>query len=135
MYELLPADWPDYTSSDSETDSEVEPITGVSGAEVPSDFSRAVSHSDTSLAPCHILPERSDDDVSLGGSVGRRFASPVAGESDGSTFISPEGRHQTAHRILSLLSEIGHSNAVSKLPLAERDFLPCKFCKGVVQIV
>ena len=42
---------------------------------------------------------------------------------------------ETAHRILNLLSEIGHSNMVTKLSFSERNFLPCKYCKGQVQIV
>ena len=42
---------------------------------------------------------------------------------------------QTAHKILNLLSEIGHSNIAETPPFMEKNFLPCKFCTGPIYVV
>jgi len=41
----------------------------------------------------------------------------------------------TAHRILNLLSEIGHSSFVDNMTFLEKQFHPCKYCKGRLQIL
>lgn len=50
-------------------------------------------------------------------------------------FRPPPPEDKTAHKILTLLTELGHSHLVEQVPLIDRNFLPCKFCKGAVQIV
>ncbi|XP_076454481.1 golgin subfamily A member 2-like [Babylonia areolata] len=131
------SEWPDYTSSDSDADSEVEPIVG--GAEIPPSPS-----SDTSTPPS-LLPNSADHAHSHAHHPhpqGRRrthsthsTASHRSGAESGAGPGSLPEDDETAHRILNLLSEIGHSNLVNKLSFTERNFLPCKYCKGAVQVV
>lgn len=49
----------------------------------------------------------------------------------------PHGQKEdvTAHKILNLLSEIGHSSFVDNLSFMEKQFHPCKYCKGRLQIL
>lgn len=130
-------EWPDYTSSESDAESEVEPIIG--GAEIPP------SPSSETSAPPSLLPDSADLSHKPGHTHsqahhhGRHRTHSTGSHSVGGggsvagSVVQEED--ETAHRILSLLSEIGHSNLVNKLSFTERNFLPCKYCKGAVQVV
>ncbi|KAL5011292.1 hypothetical protein ScPMuIL_009843 [Solemya velum] len=99
-------DWPDYTSSDTDSDSEVETIIG---------------GSEKLLVPARTMKSKvphSEEDTN---SSHRSHSESVDGE-------------HTAHRILNLLSEIGHSSLTDKT-LTDYHCLSCKYCKGKVQIV
>ncbi|CAG5119625.1 unnamed protein product, partial [Candidula unifasciata] len=139
-------DWPDYTSSESDTDSEVEPIVGGQGA-------AAVTDSE-------VTPQPSPP----GSPQTRTSRSETYSQEDGEEaenhpphphhhhhhnhhhhhrhhhhpdqpFRPPPEGDKTAHKILTLLTELGHSHLVEQVPLIDRNFLPCKFCTGAVQIV
>ncbi|KAL8596529.1 hypothetical protein ACOMHN_041591 [Nucella lapillus] len=141
------SEWPDYTSSDSDADSEVEPIIG--GAEIPPSPS-----SDSTTPPSLNYNTTPNDDIDPSSSStphnhhhphhhhrqrthsthsSASHRTEVGGMVGGGGGIQEDDK--TAHRILSLLSEIGHSNLVNKLSFTERNFLPCKYCKGAVQII
>lgn len=124
-------DWPDYTSSESDTESEVEPIVG--GVEIPPSPA-----SDASTPPT-LHPDAADE-ANHGHSHAHHHHHHHDRHHNHSESHSVAGSavqddDQTAHRILNLLSEIGHSNLVQQLSFTDRNFLPCKYCKGAVQIV
>lgn len=107
------------------------------GAELPPSPTSSVS------TPPTLLAESLDGQASVkqvhghthhGRHPPHSVASHASSTSHPSGFAVQE-EDETAHRILNLLSEIGHSNMVDKLPFTERNFLPCKYCKGAVQIV
>lgn len=126
-------DWPDYTSSESDADSEVEPIVG--GADYPPSSSVESSSSFSQLT------DSAADSVHKAGHSHahhqhhrhRTHSQSSRGHSAAESGVAEDD--ETAHRILNLLSEIGHSNLVTKLSFTERNFLPCKYCKGAVQII
>ena len=107
-------DWPDYTSSESDTESEVEAI--VSGKDnisprIPSEEEQTT-------------PTMSEQEVT------KHIHVPVA------QHVAVPQTDNTANKILNLLSEIGHSNLVDHpTTCIDHNFLPCKYCKGQVQIV
>ncbi|XP_041370110.1 golgin subfamily A member 2-like isoform X2 [Gigantopelta aegis] len=142
-------DWPDYTSSESDTESEVETIVGgaegtavmqVDGHRVDSDRESAAGYGDQQeTVPNHTDMGNKHELTAEGEQVGdhaqnhkhvhyhhheNHVPRPLVSEED-----------QTAHRILNLLSEIGHSSMVEKPPFMDRNFLPCKFCTGPVYVV
>ncbi|KAK3088299.1 hypothetical protein FSP39_017253 [Pinctada imbricata] len=102
-------DWPDYTSSESDSESEVETIVG----------------GKNSISPATPVNEEE--------------ITPVVTEHETSKHINQVPVAQTdntANKILNLLSEIGHSNLVDHpTTCIDHNFLPCKYCKGKVQIV
>ncbi|KAL4219452.1 putative golgin subfamily A member 2-like protein 5 [Mactra antiquata] len=118
-------DWPDYTSSESDTESEVETIVGGKddvhvhdnhGTPVAMESSDDIEHSNTSVNSHH---------HTIDNSVVHNTHSNIQ-----------EGTEEvTAHKILNLLSEIGHSNLVDNLSFMEKQFHPCKYCKGRLQIL
>ncbi|KAK6195949.1 hypothetical protein SNE40_001270 [Patella caerulea] len=100
-------DWPDYTSSEDDSDSEVEQIVG--GAE--------------------------NGDVTPTQQPSPAPSTPTSDSQSNKSNNKAQEEDQTAHRILHLLSEIGHSNLVEKASFMERNFLPCKYCKGRLMVV
>lgn len=49
--------------------------------------------------------------------------------------VTSATEEQTAHKILNLLNELGHSNLVDRSASIEQQFHPCKYCKGRLQIL
>jgi hypothetical protein len=101
------ADWPDYTSSESDADSEIEVV---QRTEQSTDGSRLEQSTDRSRLEAS-TPEPAEE--------------------------QPVKDNQTASKILHLLSEIGHSNLIDHTveDHIDHNFLPCKYCKGQVHIV
>ncbi|KAK3784438.1 hypothetical protein RRG08_039439 [Elysia crispata] len=140
------SDWPDYTSSESDTDSEVEPIVGGQQGPATPDLhlsSPPVSLQDGALSINSVVKENGHSDA---GSVDQlqqhhhhyhrqRHHSHSNHEAEHAVMTRPTENNGTAHKILTLLTELGHSHLVEQVPLIDRNFLPCKFCKGAVQIV
>ena len=56
-------------------------------------------------------------------------------QGQGHTPIISANEGQTAHKILNLLNELGHSNLVDRSASIEQQFHPCKYCKGRLQIL
>ncbi|GFO02133.1 golgin subfamily a member 2 [Plakobranchus ocellatus] len=151
-------DWPDYTSSESDTDSEVEPIVGGQQGPATPDLQHSPESSPPESPRDGALPgDRLD--LENGPSEkedhynhnhhhhhhhhqhqGRQHHHSHSHhhhhhhETDVAAAGPPEN-DRTAHKILTLLTELGHSHLVEQVPLIDRNFLPCKFCKGAVQIV
>ncbi|BFZ20286.1 hypothetical protein BsWGS_23325 [Bradybaena similaris] len=149
-------DWPDYTSSESDTDSEVEPIVGGQQASVADD-SELTPQPSPPASP-RIRTSRSHDPFDKHSNHGSETYSQGDGEEAENHQSHPHHHHhhhhhhrhhhhndqpfrpppegdKTAHKILTLLTELGHSHLVEQVPLIDRNFLPCKFCTGAVQIV
>ncbi|XP_070176381.1 golgin subfamily A member 2-like isoform X2 [Littorina saxatilis] len=136
------AEWPDYTSSESDAESEVEPIIG--GAEIPPSPSSDISSPsgldqevrDSAHKASHAHNHGHSHPHHHHHHHGRHRTHSTGSQSmGGASSVAHEEEDQTAHRILNLLSEIGHSNLVNKLSFQERNFLPCKYCKGAVQVI
>ncbi|KAH9500271.1 hypothetical protein Btru_073590 [Bulinus truncatus] len=142
-------DWPDYTSSESDTESEVEPIVGGQHRAATPDSDQASPLSSFNSPEQSVLHPAHRTDVYNGHADGY---SADYEENDVQhhlhhhhhhphhhnhhpTFKPPPQEDKTAHKILTLLTELGHSHLVEQIPLVDRNFLPCKFCKGAVQIV
>ena len=107
------ADWPDYTSSEEDSDSEVETIVG--GQETESDNVGETTplennNSDQQHHKHHQHPSQDQRNVEKSKTVER---------SDG-----------TATKIMNLLSEISHNTMTDRT--VDHNFLPCKYCKGKV---
>ncbi|XP_071111541.1 golgin subfamily A member 2-like isoform X4 [Haliotis cracherodii] len=121
-------DWPDYTSSESDSESEVEPIVGGThdtDSATPTEEINQPMLTDTPSPDQSLNTEDTDMTIHKENHAhGTKHMHRTLPEED-----------QTAHRILHLLSEIGHSNLVEKPPFTERNFLPCKFCQGPIHIV
>ncbi|XP_046338569.2 golgin subfamily A member 2-like isoform X3 [Haliotis rufescens] len=121
-------DWPDYTSSESDSESEVEPIVGGThdtDSATPTEEINQPMLTDTPSPDQSLNTEDTDMNIHKENHAhGTKHMHRTLPEED-----------QTAHRILHLLSEIGHSNLVEKPPFTERNFLPCKFCQGPIHIV
>ncbi|XP_005113566.2 golgin subfamily A member 2 [Aplysia californica] len=164
-------DWPDYTSSESDTDSEVEPIVGgqqmpaTPDSEMTPQSSPPDSPRDGEEVAAHRLALYNDQDSNHDASHMDADSASVSSDQkhshrshghshhhphhsnnhhhnhhhpadpSSSSFPAPAEEDHTAHKILSLLTELGHSHMVDQVPLIDRNFLPCKFCKGAVQIV
>ncbi|XP_059149910.1 golgin subfamily A member 2-like isoform X2 [Physella acuta] len=157
-------EWPDYTSSDSDTESEVEPIVGGqqrpptpdsehTPRSSPSASPRVTSH------PAHSLDLYNGHSSEEMDGYTQDVEEEETHEHNGhrhkhhhhhhqhhdhhhhphhdhhKAFRPPPPEDKTAHKILTLLTELGHSHLVEQVPLIDRNFLPCKFCKGAVQIV
>ncbi|CAL1537154.1 unnamed protein product [Lymnaea stagnalis] len=143
-------EWPDYTSSESDTESEVEPIVGGQQGPATPD-SELTPQSSASASPEDSTHPGHRHDMSNG-----HISDDMEAEEEDNhnhhrhhhhhhqhtqhhdhqqTFKAPPEHDKTAHKILSLLTELGHSHLVEQIPLIDRNFLPCKFCKGAVQIV
>lgn len=134
-------DWPDYTSSESDTESEVETIIG---GKTNLDLSQTdfiqenhVNHHE------HVPRERTHSQRTSDSYEDHAHHEGHTAHYEGH-HLHHEGHkghyheghvHEghTAHKILNLLSEIGHSNLVDTI--VDHNFLPCKYCKGQVQIV
>ncbi|XP_062616382.1 golgin subfamily A member 2-like [Saccostrea cucullata] len=103
-------DWPDYTSSESEGESEVEAVVG--------------NHHPETDPESRLQPSIPEPEVHH-----HHHHHPVE--------ESPTKDNQTANKILHLLSEIGHSNLIDHTmeDHIDHNFLPCKYCKGQVYIV
>lgn len=103
-------DWPDYTSSESEGESEVEAVVG--------------SHHPETDPESRLQPSIPEPEVHH-----HHHHHPVE--------EPPTKDNQTANKILHLLSEIGHSNLIDHTmeDHIDHNFLPCKYCKGQVYIV
>ncbi|KAK6980403.1 golgin subfamily A member 2 [Biomphalaria glabrata] len=149
-------DWPDYTSSESDTESEVEPIVGgqqraSTPDSEPSQLSLG-SPEESALHPAHrsnvynghtreetdggYSPDDEDNDMHQGQHLHHHHHhSHHHHQHTPPSFRLPPEEDKTAHKILTLLTELGHSHMVEQIPLIDRNFLPCKFCKGAVQIV
>lgn len=121
-------EWPDYTSSESDSESEVEPIVGGThdtDSATPTEEINQPMLTDTPSPDQSLNTEDTDMNIHKENHAhGTKHMHRTLPEED-----------QTAHRILHLLSEIGHSNLVEKPPFTERNFLPCKFCQGPIHIV
>ncbi|KAL3872084.1 hypothetical protein ACJMK2_040039 [Sinanodonta woodiana] len=100
-------EWPDYTSSESDVESEVEAIVG--GKEHDAYFESPDSTDNTEHE--NIIQATKE--------------APA----------THEVKDSTANKILNLLSEIGHSNLVDRSGFAENNFHPCKFCRGSLQVL
>lgn len=100
-------DWPDYTSSSSESD--VDQI--ITGSGDQPDTSVHSSHSgdhSSSVVPRH-----------------KKSPKPAI----------PTTEDLTAQKIMYLLSEIGTSNLVDRMPPDDRHFLHCDRCTGRLMVV
>ena len=148
------SDWPDYTSSDSDTESEVETIIGGKDDRPHHHDDRLHSdqgqgqHSDTDMQEPHHKRTRkhshtsnrsrnhssSQSDLPLHQGQGH---TTVQGHIPGQGHIpiTSATEEQTAHKILNLLNELGHSNLVDRSASIEEQFHPCKYCKGRLQIL
>lgn len=129
------SDWPDYTSSESDTESEVETIVGGKDDVVHNEHVAMDSTPDTSDInhTNHSLSNHVDNaHVHIDSQTQR-----VRTHSMHSTHSkSPDDKEEvTAHKILNLLTEIGHSNLVDSASFMEKQFHPCKYCKGRLQIL
>ena len=114
------ADWPDYTSSEEDSDSEVETIVG--GQETESDNVGETTPLENNNSDQqhhkhhhhehhqHHHPSQDQRNVEKSKTVER---------SDG-----------TATKIMNLLSEISHNTMTDRT--VDHNFLPCKYCKGKV---
>ncbi|RUS87064.1 hypothetical protein EGW08_005140 [Elysia chlorotica] len=143
------SEWPDYTSSESDTDSEVEPIVG--GQQGPSTpdlqdahFSPHLSSLPDGTQPNSAVVENGHGDGGTGDHHDEHHHSHYSHHHHHRhRHHSHHSHHEaeslekdgTARKILTLLTELGHSHIVEQIPLIDRNFLPCKFCKGAVQIV
>lgn len=114
------ADWPDYTSSESEAESEVEAVVG------PVHSDRNESAAESRLHPG--IPESEKHHHHP--HHHHHSHQPHSEE-------QPAKDNHTANKILHLLSEIGHSNLIDHNmdDCIDHNFLPCKYCKGQVHIV
>jgi hypothetical protein len=98
-------DWPDYTS-DSDADSDISEVDAI-----------VTTRADVAQDAMEMEQAISNDEDS----GQQQWDIPV--------------EDNTAQKIMHLLSEIGHSNIVEKVPFSERNFLPCACCTGKLQIV
>ncbi|XP_064650352.1 golgin subfamily A member 2-like isoform X2 [Lineus longissimus] len=100
--------WPDYTS-DSSADSDISEVDAIvtTRADVAQDAMQVENVTNENATSSQ--QERQQWDI------------PV--------------QDNTAQKIMHLLSEIGHSNVVEKVPFTERNFLPCACCTGQLQVV
>lgn len=114
------ADWPDYTSSESEAESEVEAVVG------PVHSDRNESAAESRLHPG--IPESE---------VHQHHPHHHHHSHQPHPEEQPTKDNHTANKILHLLSEIGHSNLIDHNmdDCIDHNFLPCKYCKGQVHIV
>lgn len=140
-------DWPDYTSSESETESEVEAIS-------VNDVSDEVGNIDPDA---HDLPDEHGQ-VDYSSHANNQWSDDHNSDQTNAHCLHHHHNHHhhheephtnrsrthskqevteevTAHKILSLLSEIGQSNLVDSLSFMEKQFHPCKYCKGRLQIL
>ncbi|XP_071154943.1 golgin subfamily A member 2-like isoform X1 [Mytilus edulis] len=112
-------DWPDYTSSEEDSDSEVETIVGgqegttdTLGEETPQDHTNHNHHHHNHDHHNHEHHHHMTKDQR-----------PDKSKTNENT----EG---TATKIMNLLSEISHNNYTDRT--VDHNFLPCKYCKGKV---
>lgn len=128
---FLPTDWPDYTSSESDTESEVETIIGGKDdvhihddhEPVAMDSSPVITDTNHSNMVTNHL-----DNANLHVDKQTQRVRSHSKSQD-------EHEEMTAHKILNLLTEIGHSNLVDSASFMEKQFHPCKYCKGRLQIL
>nr|XP_022325623.1 golgin subfamily A member 2-like isoform X2 [Crassostrea virginica] len=115
------ADWPDYTSSESEVESEVEAV--VAPVHTDRNESAAESRLHPSISESENLHHHPHPH--------HHHSHPHHGDE------KPAKDNHTANKILHLLSEIGHSNLIDHNveDCIDHNFLPCKYCKGQVHIV
>ncbi|OWF50521.1 golgin subfamily A member 2-like isoform X2 [Mizuhopecten yessoensis] len=116
-------DWPDYTSSESDSESEVEAIVGgqdnFTNKEVTETMDQPTEHQTTHHHHQHHH---------------HRHHSQTSHD-EGHVHTKGPQEGQTANKILNLLTEIGHSTLVDRPNDIDHNFLPCKYCKGKVQII
>lgn len=112
-------DWPDYTSSEEDSDSEVETIVGgqegttdTLGEETPQDHTNHNHHHHNHDHHNHEHHHHMTKDQ-------RPDKSKTSENTEG-----------TATKIMNLLSEISHNNYTDRT--VDHNFLPCKYCKGKV---
>ncbi|XP_033732612.1 golgin subfamily A member 2-like isoform X1 [Pecten maximus] len=121
-------DWPDYTSSESDSESEVEAIVGgqdnLRNKEVSEMMEPPTEHEPTQHSLHHHHHQHHH----------RHQGQPAHEENHVHNNVAPQ-EGQTAHKILNLLTEIGHSTLVDRPNDIDHNFLPCKYCKGQVQII
>ena len=154
---FIVSEWPDYTSSESDTESEVETIVG--GKDDTPDH---VEHLHSDISDHHHdnhshgdenHSHHSDMDIqehqhkkthkhthSHHGRSRNHSTSTTQGDTipiQGQGHVPPTSviEEQTAHKILNLLSELGHSNLVDRSAAMEEQFHPCKYCKGRLQVL
>ena len=142
------SDWPDYTSSESDTESEVETIVGGAQGTTVSQVDRQSTDGDDESMAGHNQKETNDRQTDTDSN---NELTPQREQLSDHTHhhkhvhsnhhdnhvpgpLVPE-QDQTAHKILNLLSEIGQSSRVETPPFMERNFLPCKFCTGPIYVV
>lgn len=125
-------DWPDYTSSESDTESEVETIIGgKDGIHVENENEHVPMDS---VTPTEELVNHTNNSHIENLDNTDHHKAPVTRSR---THSKHEEVHEevTAHKILNLLSEIGHSSFVDNMSFMEKQFHPCKYCKGRLQIL
>ncbi|XP_053380155.1 golgin subfamily A member 2-like [Mercenaria mercenaria] len=125
-------DWPDYTSSESDTESEVETIVGGKDD--------VHIHEDHEHVAMDSSPDTSEINLSTNSVTNHLDNAHVHLDSQTERVRthskSQEDKEEvTAHKILNLLTEIGHSNLVDSASFMEKQFHPCKYCKGRLQIL
>jgi hypothetical protein len=112
-------DWPDYSSSGSQSDE--ERISEGAADQPPSSITNGVPAGDQ--LPPNDKEGRANETSSSSPSQ------PHGGTSSDPSLI-PSGENATAQRIMHLLNEIGTSNLVERLMYDERHFLHCNRCLG-----
>ncbi|XP_052790929.1 golgin subfamily A member 2-like [Mya arenaria] len=128
-------DWPDYTSSESDTESEVETIVGGKD-DVPMSHEETNERSHTDATPTENMNVSQESMVSHTVNDVNNHAHNFSERVDNLKHSKNEVKEDmTAHKILNLLSEIGHSSFVDNMTFLEKQFHPCKYCKGRLQIL
>ncbi|XP_060068049.1 golgin subfamily A member 2-like isoform X2 [Ylistrum balloti] len=124
-------DWPDYTSSESDSESEVEAIVGgqdnLGNKEVSDIMDQPTDHQTSHHDHPHPHHHHQHHHH-------HHHGQPANDEGHVHNKAVPQ-EGQTAHKILNLLTEIGHSTLVDRQSDVDHNFLPCKYCKGQVQII
>ncbi|WAR30727.1 GOGA2-like protein [Mya arenaria] len=122
-------DWPDYTSSESDTESEVETIVGGKD-DVPMSHEETNERSHTDATPTENMNVSQESMVSHTVNDVNNHAHNFSERVDNLKHSKNEVKEDmTAHKILNLLSEIGHSSFVDNMTFLEKQFHPCKYCK------
>ena len=128
-------DWPDYTSSESDTESEVETIIGgKDGAHVESNGNHVPMDSTTPTEEIVSNINANQAQTLTNAHVANHHHTHSGKRSRTHSTHEPK-EDKTAHKILNLLSEIGHSSYIDNLSFMEKQFHPCKYCKGRLQIL